>query len=92
MNERDFIYWLQCKLEIGDTKTLNEIEVQVIKDHINLVLKKETPVRLPLIISDPSMKPGEIKYVPSTTIPAYCRPNCSCLNCSIKKSLGGITC
>lgn len=45
MTPENFIYWLQGKLEIGDTKTLNEEEVQVIKDHIALVLKKETPLR-----------------------------------------------
>lgn len=45
MSERDFIYWLQGALEIMDPKQLDEKQIQVIKDHIALVLKKETPNR-----------------------------------------------
>lgn len=43
MNERDFAYWLQGFLEISETTTLNEKQVQMIKDHLALVFKKETP-------------------------------------------------
>jgi hypothetical protein len=49
MTPENFIYWLQGMLDISETKELNEKQVQIIKDHIALVLKKETPQHNPLI-------------------------------------------
>ncbi|SRR3990167_3048198 len=43
MNERDFLYWLQGFLEISGTKTLDENQIQIIKDHLNVVFEKITP-------------------------------------------------
>lgn len=43
MTPENFIYWMQGFLEIQDPKNITEQQVQVIKDHIALVLKKETP-------------------------------------------------
>lgn len=43
MTERDFIYWLNGFLELSGAKALDERQVQIIKDHLKLVLKKETP-------------------------------------------------
>lgn len=38
MTAREFCYWLQGKLEIdGDAKPLDASQVQVIKNHLNLV-------------------------------------------------------
>lgn len=88
MTPENFIYWLQGKLEIGDTKTLNEQEVQVIKDHLNLVLKKETPVRT-VKLPDTIITPYK---------PIYDGPiakTCSChkpLGYCICNSLGRIAC
>jgi len=45
MQAIEFCYWLQGFMEIGDPKTLNEVQVQIIKDHIALVLNKVTPER-----------------------------------------------
>jgi len=45
MTTEAFIYWLQGYFEISDAKTLNEKQVSIIKDHLALVLKKETPDR-----------------------------------------------
>ena len=45
MTPENFVYWLQGFLEIEDPKTINEQQVQIIKDHVALVLKKETPNR-----------------------------------------------
>lgn len=42
MSERDFIYWLQGFFELSETDALTEEQVRSIKDHIALVLKKET--------------------------------------------------
>lgn len=64
MTPENFIYWLQGKLEIGNTKTLNEEEVQVIKDHIALVLKKETPVRQSVQLAQPITPPVDFTLKP----------------------------
>lgn len=44
MTPENFVYWLQGMLEIGDVKKLNKEQVNIIKDHIKLVLTKVTPV------------------------------------------------
>lgn len=42
MTERDFAYWLQGFVEInGDVPT--QAQWDIIKDHLQLVFKKETP-------------------------------------------------
>jgi hypothetical protein len=43
MTERDFVYWLQGYLEVSGAKEISPEQVQIIKDHIGLVLKKVTP-------------------------------------------------
>lgn len=45
MSPENFVYWLQGMLEIGSPKILDEGQVQIIKDHIALVLTKVTPDR-----------------------------------------------
>lgn len=45
MTPENFVYWLNGCLELGNPETLNAQQIQVIKDHIALVLKKETPMR-----------------------------------------------
>jgi len=41
----NFVYWLKGFFEISDAKTLDEKQVQIIKDHLNLVFNKVTPNR-----------------------------------------------
>ena len=41
MTSRDFAYWLQGFFEISETKSLSEKQIQVIKNHLNLVFKHE---------------------------------------------------
>jgi len=45
MSPEQFVYWLQGALELGRVTSLDEEQVMVIQDHLNLVLKKETPKR-----------------------------------------------
>jgi hypothetical protein len=52
MTPENFCYWLQGLLEIGQPIKLDEQQVQIIKDHLALVFKKETPDRTSNIISD----------------------------------------
>lgn len=42
MTPENFVYWLNGFLEIGKPVVLNEIQVQEIKNHIRLVLNKQT--------------------------------------------------
>ena len=41
MNSIDFCYWLQGHFEISETTELNEKQVEIIKNHLNLVFKHE---------------------------------------------------
>ena len=41
MNSIDFCFWLQGVFEVTDTKELNEKQVEIIKNHLNLVFKHE---------------------------------------------------
>lgn len=41
MNPRDFCYWLQGFFEIGGAGELSAEQVSVIKEHLQLVFKKE---------------------------------------------------
>lgn len=43
MTTEQFVYWLQGFLELSGATTLNEQQIQVIKEHIALVLTKVTP-------------------------------------------------
>ncbi len=52
MTSRDFAYWLQGFFEISDTNKLNEKQVDMIKNHLNLVFFHEI---------DPSMTPDKKK-------------------------------
>jgi hypothetical protein len=45
MSALSFVYWLQGFFEISESETLTPEQVKVIKDHIALVLNKETPNR-----------------------------------------------
>lgn len=59
MDQRDFIYWLNGFFELSAATTLNEQQVQVIKDHLNLVMTKVTPtVPPPIVPSSPLLPKG----------------------------------
>ena len=46
MTERDFIYWLNGFFELSNPSTLDEKQVQIIKEHLAFVLNKQTPTML----------------------------------------------
>lgn len=46
MNAEMFAYWLQGFVELTQTPQPSEAQWQAIKDHLQLVFKKETPNRL----------------------------------------------
>lgn len=45
MTAQDFCYWLQGAFELENREALDKNQIQIIQDHLNLVFKKETPVR-----------------------------------------------
>lgn len=71
MNERDFIYWLQGYLELSNASELTAEQVQIVKDHIKLVMEKKTP-SLPTIIQHPTHNHPPF-FAPGDTV--YCTSN-----------------
>lgn len=45
MEAQDFCYWLQGFFELSEGKKLTPKQVEIIKDHLNLVFDKVTPDR-----------------------------------------------
>jgi len=45
MTAEQFTYWLQGYFEINDPDRISPMETKIIKDHLALVFKKETPIR-----------------------------------------------
>ena len=45
MTTEQFVYWLQGYLEVENPECISLKQTQVIKDHLKLVFKKETPIR-----------------------------------------------
>ena len=62
MTPQNFTYWLQGFFELSDElNELNDRQLQIIKDHLALVFKKETPNRIE--------GPNEIEYCQSDDEP-----------------------
>lgn len=45
MNENQFVYWMQGFVELNPNAMLTLTQWQIVKDHLALVFKKETPDR-----------------------------------------------
>ena len=62
MSPENFAYWLNGFFEISGSKALTEEQVQVLKDHLKLVLTKKTPnitiTQSPLIDVIPCTSPN----------------------------------
>lgn len=71
MDAVSFTYWLQGFFEISDAKTLDEKQVQVIKDHLNLVFNKVTPDRNGIESNDSTSKGFEFDLMPKSSS-VYC--------------------
>ncbi len=57
MNSIDFCFWLQGCIEINDTKSFNEAQTEIIKNHLHLVFKHEID---PLRESQTTTKPNKL--------------------------------
>lgn len=47
MTSRDFCYWLQGVFEIGQPKSLNEEQIELIRRHLNMVFYHEIDPSFP---------------------------------------------
>lgn len=63
MTAEQFVYWLQGFMEVGQPRSLNDGQIQVIKDHLKLVFDKQTPDRTPQG-TDPIIPTGSIQGPP----------------------------
>lgn len=71
MTERDFAYWLQGFFEISGTTEVTPAQVAIIKEHLQLVFKKETKLTNMLCTS------GTSGYVPGCgSVPGYSGRSC----------------
>lgn len=83
MDSTQFLYWLQGFFEIAEPTTLNEKQIQIIKDHMKLAMTKVTPDRsvwpsLTEPITDDGWK--RLQTEPGTGTPPWIHPltiNCS---------------
>ena len=66
MTPENFCYWLQGLLEIGDPSELNMTQVEIIKDHLNLVFKKETIPKQDLYIQIRDSLKTDLQKLPPT--------------------------
>lgn len=55
MTEREFCYWVQGFVEMNPNAMVTHTQWEIIKDHLKLVFKKETPDRL--AVQDPKPAP-----------------------------------
>lgn len=84
MNSEQFIFWLQGYLELANPSSLDEKQIQIIKDHIALVLTKVTPDRNPIVTTTPIINPLQETF-PKYTI--ECSTGFTPLNPEYKKEL-----
>lgn len=42
MNEKEFCYWLKGFFELSNTTTLSETQIEIIKNHLDLVFENKT--------------------------------------------------
>jgi len=67
MTPENFIYWLNGFFEISGCKNMSDNQVQIIKDHLKLVLQKKTP---DLIINNRPFDLGRDTIICTTAGPA----------------------
>jgi len=61
MSPEQFTFWLNGFFEISDTNNLSEKQVQIIRDHLNLVFNKVTSKSSKSSNFDSIMKPSNSK-------------------------------
>lgn len=62
MTPEQFVYWLQGFMELTETKTIDEAQTKMIREHLSTVFNKVT---LPLVVHTPygpsdRLSPGDL--------------------------------
>ena len=83
MDSTQFIYWLQGYLELSDATTLSQKQLQIIKDHIGLVMQKKTPNRSNTEIPTATHPIDFGIYCSNTEIPTSSHPIDFGINCAM---------
>jgi hypothetical protein len=78
MTTEQFTYWLQGFMEVANPTTLDEVQVQQIKDHLNLVFDKQTPS---ITISTPNWQEPH-RTVPDQGLDWTWKPNPYTVTCT----------
>lgn len=74
MNAESFCYWLKGSIELGNITKFDELQVQIIQDHLNLVFNKVTPnYQSPPSITLPYRGPS----ISDSTFPTFPRDSVS---------------
>ena len=64
MTPENFCYWLQGYVELSNCQNLTPEQIQMIRDHLQLVFKRETPIfktkefKNTLLNLDPTITPS----------------------------------
>ena len=62
MDSQAFVYWLQGFMELTNPQELRQSQIEVIRDHLDLVLGKVTPDRDVYYVDlDPNPNPLKLK-------------------------------
>ncbi len=65
MTPRDFVYWMQGLIEIGQPENLNKEQIEMIKRHLNLVLTNVTDEIKPNLTPAPFRSPSLLHIDPA---------------------------
>lgn len=74
MTAEQFTYWLNGFFELSGATTLNEQQVKIVRDHIALVMKKETPQYTGITIAPNN---PNLKWYPATATPEKIEVTCN---------------
>lgn len=72
MNERDFVFWLQGFFEMTGSNELTTDQVKMVKEHLALVLHKETKFAIYECSGDPNHNLKDFPLVSWSDIQVTC--------------------
>lgn len=64
MTPENFVYWLQGFFELSNKGSLDYIQTQIIRDHLNLVFEKKTPTNSEANNIPVSINPNNFYQIP----------------------------
>ena len=67
MTPENFCYWLQGVIEVVDPQELNREQVEIIKEHLRLVFRKETKLKFGSEQLKEVLPQTKLEFTPSST-------------------------